>query len=112
MRAFLVSACIAATTIGAAQAQPTEIRIPVSSTDLQSDANLAVLVSKIEAGAKTLCSHDDSVPLSLSTKRDCEKAAVRAAIDDSKLQPLENYYLDTHGLTPAKVEPSTTLALR
>ncbi|HVY03288.1 MAG TPA: UrcA family protein [Caulobacterales bacterium] len=92
MRAFLVIASILAAPIGAANAEPDEIRIPVTSADLISEESLAALMARVENAADIVCKQDHAMPLALGGQRDCRKRAVRAAIERTRIEPLKQYY--------------------
>ena len=92
MRAFLIIASIVAVPLGIANAEPDEIKVPVTSAELQTEEGLAALMSRVEDAAKTMCKQDHMMPLALGTERDCRKRTIRAALETAKIEPLTAYY--------------------
>ena len=110
MRAILTALTLAAIPIATAYAEPEEIRIPVSRSELQTEQGLANVMAKVEKAAKTMCV-DHSQPLMLRQDSECRKATVRDALDNAQIGELNYYYASIHG-EKLPNEPSSQMASR
>ena len=112
MRTILIAATIALAPLGAANAAQQEVRVPVTSADLQSEESLAALVARIEKAADSVCKRMDSnTPLVAGVRQACVRDSVYEAILGAKIEPLTYYYTTSKGIALPRAM-SATLAAR
>jgi UrcA family protein len=76
-----------------ASANPTEVRVPVTSADLESPEAIANLYQRVNEAAASVCAEIMSVePTPYSSRRQCRLDLVDHAMDDSTVEPLTRYH--------------------
>jgi UrcA family protein len=74
-------------------ANPTEIRIPVASTDLESPEAILALYQRVNEAAASVCAEImRSEPSPYATRRQCRLDLVDHALETSTVEPLTRFH--------------------